>query len=64
MIDKLEMFGEFRGRDLTSHTPSLATYERMLAAYKQIDRSLGSALLSAAQLIQILNEQTHPERRS
>lgn len=63
LIDKLDRFSRFKGRDLNSHAPSLATYDRMLPAYREALSSNPMPPLSASQLIPILNEQIHPSNR-
>ncbi len=63
LTDKLDRFSLFKGRHLNSHMPSLATYDRMLAAYRTVLSSNPIPPLPASQLIAILNEQTHPSQR-
>jgi uncharacterized protein len=63
LIDDLDRFADFKGRDLNSHAPSLDTYRRMLAAFTPLRSSIVAGPLSATQIIQVLKEQTHPEQR-
>jgi len=63
LIDKLDQFQRFKGRDLNSHAPSLDTYNRMLPAYNEAIQSDTMPPLSASQLISILKEQIHPSNR-
>ena len=60
LIDKLNRFVDFRGRDLNSHMPSLDWHRRMVRAFKPIRPHLGGGnLLSAVHIIKILNAQRH-----
>ena len=60
LIDKLNRFTDFRGRDLDSHMPSINSYRRMVKAFKPIRSHLGGGnLLSAVHIIKILNAQRH-----
>lgn len=61
LVNDLEKFPTFRGRDLNSHMPSLDTYGRMLAIYKPLRNSYDFDLLNAEQIIRILNAEYHPE---
>ena len=55
LVNDLERFSTFKGRDLNSHMPLLDTYGRMLAVYKSIRNSYDFDLLNAEQIIEILN---------
>ena len=55
LIDDLDGFTTFSGRDLNSHMPLLATYQHMVEVYRALSRTPSSGLLSADQLIQVLN---------
>ncbi len=63
LVNDLERFSTFKGRDLNSHMPSLETYRRMLAVFRPLRSSLTYNPLNAEQIIKILKEQTHPEHR-
>lgn len=63
LVNDLERFSTFKGRDLNSHLPSLDTYKRMLSVYMPIRNSHDFGPLNAEQIIKILKEQVHPERR-
>jgi uncharacterized protein len=63
MIDKLERFSSFEGRDLNSHMPSLGMYHRMFRVFEPMRRTLMGRELGAGEIISILNEITHPENR-
>ena len=55
LIDKLDLFTHFGGRDLNSHMPSIEQHRRMVRAFKPIRSSLSGNLLSAGHIIKILN---------
>ncbi len=60
MIDDLDQFELFKGRDMNSHLPSLDMHRRMLAVFKPMRTS---ADLTISELIKVLKEQMHPENR-
>lgn len=55
LINHLDRFSIFKGRDLNSHMPSLETYGRMLEVFLPIRRSHSLGMLNAEQIIEILN---------
>lgn len=55
LINDLDRFSTFKGRDLNSHMPSLETYRRMLAVLQPLRNSHDFGPLNAEQIIQILN---------
>ncbi len=56
LINKLDGFADFKGRELNSHMPSIDGYRRMVQAFEPMKRGLGGgSLLSAAQIIALLN---------
>ena len=60
LIDKMNRFADFKGRDLNSHFPSIERHRRMVRAFKPIRPYLGGGnLLSAEHIIEILNAQRH-----
>lgn len=63
LIEKLDRFSSFKGRDLNSHAHSIDSYRRMLQVYEPMRRTLTGGELGATAIIQILNERTHPSRR-
>jgi len=60
LIEKLDRYEHFSGRDLNSHMPIIDANRRMLKAYKALNTTES---LSAAHLSSILAEQIHPENR-
>ena len=63
VVNDLDRFNEFKGRDFNSHCPSLDGYQRMLSVFEPIRNNLGYEPLSVKDLIAILNEQRHPTLR-
>jgi len=63
LVNQLERFQEFKGRDFNCHHPSLDAHRRMLAAFEPLRMSLADSSLSLSQLAKILNEQVRPSQR-
>jgi uncharacterized protein YfbU (UPF0304 family) len=63
LVNHLDRFQEFKGRDFNCHHPSIDAHRRMLASLEPIRRSLLATPLSAEQLSLILKEQVHPSQR-
>jgi uncharacterized protein len=55
LINHLDRFSIFKGRDLNSHMPSLETYRRMLAVFQPLRYTHDFDMLNAEQIIKILN---------
>jgi len=63
LIEQLNRFTNFKNRDLNSHMPSIDTYRRMFSVFEPMRQTLTGNLLTADQLIEILNAKTHPDYR-
>jgi uncharacterized protein YfbU (UPF0304 family) len=63
LIEKMERFPSFKGRDLNSHMPTTATYHRMLSIFRPIRTTLMGRTLGVSEIISILKEQIHPDHR-
>ena len=63
LVNELDRFEEFKGRDFNSHCPSIDTYNRMLSAYKPIMEKIFFQPLSAQHIVEILKEKIHPDNR-
>jgi uncharacterized protein YfbU (UPF0304 family) len=63
LVDKLERFSTFEGRDLNARMPTLEMHRRMLRVFESTRRSLMGRELTADELVRILNEMTHPENQ-
>jgi uncharacterized protein len=59
LINNLNRFSEFKGRDLNSHCPSLDAYRRMLKVFEPIRRNSIGQELDASQIIDILSIRKH-----
>lgn len=64
LIEHLDRFSDFKGRDLNSHMPSIDAYRRMYTVFEPIRGPLGSGNLAADQIIEILKAAVHPSRRA
>jgi uncharacterized protein YfbU (UPF0304 family) len=58
-VEKMGRWSQFKGRELNSHMPTLATYRRMLAVFEPM-HAVGAGL-DVDQLIQVLKGQKHSE---
>tara|TARA_B110000211_G_C14040845_1_gene536673 strand:- start:341 stop:892 length:552 start_codon:yes stop_codon:yes gene_type:complete len=63
LVNDLERFEEFKGRNFNSHCPSIDSHNRMLSAFKPIMKNLNFQPLSAQDIVDILKEKIHPEHR-
>jgi uncharacterized protein YfbU (UPF0304 family) len=63
LIEQLDRFSTFEGRDLNSHYPSIQPYRRMLHVFEPMRRTLIGRELGASEIISILNEKKHPDHR-
>jgi len=63
LVNKLDRFEEFKGRDFNSHCPLVDAYKRMLIVFERMRHDLTHDPLSAEQLVEILKEQVYPENR-
>ena len=63
LINHLDRFVRFKGRDINSHMGSLASHRRMLSAFRPMKEPPAYGKLSAAQIIALLNERIHPDHR-
>ena len=57
LVEELDRFGGFKGRDLNSHAPLESGYRRMLKVYEPMRSGLVGARLDVGQIIRILNAQ-------
>lgn len=63
IVNDLDRFEEFKGRNFNSHCPSLDGHRRMLATLDEIRESMDFGPLSTEDLAKILKERIHPSRR-
>lgn len=55
LIDHLDRFVNFKGRDLNSHFPSIEKYRRMLQTFEPMRETLIGRELSSSEVIDLLN---------
>lgn len=55
LIDEMDEFPTFTGRDLNTHQPVLESYMRMLLVFKAVGHMLSGRSFNAKELVQILN---------
>jgi uncharacterized protein len=63
LINKLDRFTEFKGRDLNAHMPTIEMHRRMLSVFEPIRPNLIGRDLNVAEIIQILQAMLHPGKR-
>jgi uncharacterized protein len=63
LVNELDRFQEFKGRNFNSHSPSIDSYRRMLAAFEPIRNKLEYRSLSVDELAAILTGKLHPNSR-
>ena len=61
MIDHLDRFQRFKGREMNAHMPTIGFHRRMLAVFDPILKRVLNKDFSAAEISQVLNAQRHPE---
>lgn len=55
MMEQLDRFTKFKGRDLNTHMPSVAGYRRMYETFEPIRRTLLNRRLTVDELASVLN---------
>jgi uncharacterized protein YfbU (UPF0304 family) len=55
LVDDLERFEHFKGRDLNSHISLVDDYRSMFHVFEPMRRTLVDRLLNAAEIIEIMN---------
>jgi len=61
LIEDLDRFSRFKGRDLDSHAPVINAYLRMYQAFEPIRPSLADRGLTATEMIDILTAPLRPD---
>lgn len=65
LINDLDRWERFKGRDLNSHASLAEAYRRMLDCYEELpDDAKYDRLLSVEELAEVLNERVHPANRT
>lgn len=60
LVENLDRYPRFKGRNFNSHCPTLDTYKRMLAVFMPMQKTLNGNNLSVDHVIEILKAQ-HPQ---
>lgn len=64
IVNKLDRFEEFKGRNFNSHCPLVDAYRRMFSVFEGMRSNLTfSSPLNADQLVKLLKEKVHPKNR-
>jgi uncharacterized protein len=63
LVDDLERFTHFKGRDLNSHMPSLGVYRRMFEVFDPMRRELALRTLGPDDIIELLRAAMHRSNR-
>ena len=63
LVNDLERFQEFKGRDFNSHMQLVELYNRMLEAFEPIRKTLTNKPMNLEDLTKILKAQIHPSMR-
>lgn len=63
IVNQLDRFEEFKGRNFNSHCPSVDGYQRMLSVFEKIRGDIYFESLNAEQIARILKEKIHPKNR-
>lgn len=63
MIEELERWSTFRGRDLNAHMPMADAYRRMLDASQSLGKGHYDYEFSVEEMAEILNAWIHPDNR-
>jgi hypothetical protein len=63
LVNDLERFAHFKGRDLNSHSPSIEVYQRMYEVFEPLRKNLHNRDLNADEIITIMKAKLHPSRR-
>jgi uncharacterized protein YfbU (UPF0304 family) len=63
LVEDLDSWTEFQGREFDSHTPDTEMHERMIDAYKSVRGKGFGGYLSVDDLITVVDARIHPEYR-
>ncbi|MGE0969627.1 YfbU family protein [Klebsiella sp. WOUb02] len=61
LVNKMDLFQRFNGRDFNSHIPSMAGYLRMYAVFKPWFDNYPNRPLNLDEIAGILNARRHPK---
>ena len=60
LVNALDRFTRFQGRDLNSHLPALDAYKQMLRVFQSMRPTLSGGELSGSQIATLLKARQHP----
>lgn len=64
LVDDLERWSSFSGRDFNAHMPMVDIYDRMLSAFQRVNpKSNWSQTLTVPDFAEVLKEMVHPDNR-
>ncbi|MHB8285946.1 MAG: YfbU family protein [Caulobacteraceae bacterium] len=66
LVEDMDKWERFKGRDFNSHMPSLGGYRRQWRAFEKLRPSLGARttpFMSPEQVIAVVRERVHPDNR-
>lgn len=62
LVNDLDRFEWFKGRNFNSHRPTINTYRRMFSVFKRIVEDVNIQYLSPQNIVDILNKEQHPNK--
>lgn len=63
LVDHLDRFEIFKGRDFNAHMPTLDTHRRMLTVFEPILKQVSNRDFTAKQIAEVMNAAKHPDQR-
>jgi uncharacterized protein YfbU (UPF0304 family) len=63
IVNELDRYEEFKGRDFNSHCPLVDSYNRMYPKFEEIRNKSHFQDMTYLDIIEILRERIHPEQR-
>jgi uncharacterized protein len=63
LIENMDRFSQFKGRDLNSNAPLLGGFRRMFAVFEPMRPGLVGRELNADEIIKLLKAKIHPDYR-
>jgi uncharacterized protein len=64
LVEQLDRFGKFKGREFNAHMPTIDAHRRMLAVFEPLRHKLAGRDLNAEEIIEIMKAKLHPSRRN
>lgn len=63
IVNELDRYEEFKGRDFNSHCPLVDSYNRMYPKFEELRKKSHFQPMTSQDIIEILRERIHPEQR-